>query len=121
MCVYMFLAVLGLCCCAWAFSSCREQVFLAVLGFLIVVASFPCCGAQVLGVWASSAVALRLGSCASWALEHRLGSCGPRDLVAPWHVGSSWTMDRTHVHCIGRQIPIPCTTREVLYVYFKNE
>ena len=25
-------------------------------------------------------------------------------LVAPWHVGSSWARDQTHVPCIGRHI-----------------
>ena len=33
-------------------------------------------------------------------------------LVAPWHVGSSWTRARTHVPCIGRRIPNHCATRE---------
>ena len=39
--IYLFLAVLGLCCCARAFSSCGEGVllFVAVHGLLIVVAS----------------------------------------------------------------------------------
>ena len=39
--LYLFLAVLGLCCCAWAFSSCGEQglLFVAVRGLLIAVAS----------------------------------------------------------------------------------
>ena len=40
--IYLFiLAVLGLCCCSWAFSSCGEQglLFVAVHGLLIVVAS----------------------------------------------------------------------------------
>ena len=39
--VYLFLAALGLCCCAWAFSSCCEQglLFVAVRGLLIAVAS----------------------------------------------------------------------------------
>ena len=39
--VYLFLAVLGLRCCAWAFSSCGEQglLFVAVRGLLIAVAS----------------------------------------------------------------------------------
>ena len=39
--VYLFMAVLGLCCCAWAFSSCGERglLFIAVRGLLIVVAS----------------------------------------------------------------------------------
>ena len=35
------MAALGLCCCAWAFSSCGERVlhFFAVHGLLIAVAS----------------------------------------------------------------------------------
>ena len=37
----LFLAALGLCCCAWAFSGCGERglLFVAVHGLLIVVAS----------------------------------------------------------------------------------
>ena len=37
----LFLAALGLCCRAWAFSSCGERglLFLALRGLLIVVAS----------------------------------------------------------------------------------
>ena len=39
--IYLLLAVLGLRCCAQAFSSCGEQglLFIAVRGLLIVVAS----------------------------------------------------------------------------------
>ena len=39
--LFLFLAVLGLHSCAWAFSSCGEQglLFVAVLGLLIAVAS----------------------------------------------------------------------------------
>ena len=39
--IYLFLAVLGLCCCTRAFSSCRERglLFIAVRGLLIAVAS----------------------------------------------------------------------------------
>ena len=39
--IYLFMAVLGLHCCAWAFSSCGERglLFIAVHGLLIVVAS----------------------------------------------------------------------------------
>ena len=39
--IYLFLAALGLHCCAWAFSSCGEWglLFVAVHGLLIVVAS----------------------------------------------------------------------------------
>ena len=39
--IYLFLAVLGLRCCAWAFSSCSEWglLFVVVRGLLIAVAS----------------------------------------------------------------------------------
>ena len=39
--IYLFLAVLGLRCCVWAFPSCSEPglLFIAVRGFLIAVAS----------------------------------------------------------------------------------
>ena len=39
--ICLFLAVLGLCCCVWAFSSCSEQglLFVVVWGLLIAVAS----------------------------------------------------------------------------------
>ena len=39
--IYLFLAVLGLHCCAWAFSSCGERglLFVAVYRLLIAVAS----------------------------------------------------------------------------------
>ena len=35
-------------------------------------------------------------------------------LVAPWHVESSQTRNRTYILCIGRRILMYCTTREVL-------
>ena len=39
--LFLFLATLGLRCCAWAFSSCGERglLFVALRGLLIVVAS----------------------------------------------------------------------------------
>ena len=39
--IYLFLAALGLCCCARALSSCGEQglLFIAVRGLLVAVAS----------------------------------------------------------------------------------
>ena len=60
--IYLFLAVLGLCCCAWA-SHCY---------------GFSCCGVQALGVRASVAVACGISSCGSQALELKLSSCGAR-------------------------------------------
>ena len=43
------------------------------------------------------------------------------DLVAPRHVGSSWTRARTCVPCIGRRILNHCTTREVLITFFNEK
>ena len=57
--IYLFLAALGLCCCAWAFCG-----------------GFSCCRARALGVQALVVVARGLSSCGSQALEHRLSSCG---------------------------------------------
>ena len=39
-------------------------------------------------------------------------------LVALWHVGSSWTRDRTYVPCIGRWILNPWTTWKIQIVIF---
>ena len=40
--IYLFLVMLGLCCCVWAFSSCGEKglLFVVVLKLLIALASF---------------------------------------------------------------------------------
>ena len=75
--IYLFLAALGLCCCARAFSSCSERglLFIAVCGLLIAVASI-CCRAGALGTWTSVVLARGLSSCGSRALERRLSSCG---------------------------------------------
>ena len=39
-------------------------------------------------------------------------------LVAPWHVGSSWTRARSRVPCIDKRILNHCATREALCVVF---
>ena len=54
----------------------------------------------------------------SWRWLLLLWSKGSRraGLVAPRHVGSSWTRARIRVPCIGRWILNHCTTGEVLYI-----
>ena len=66
--IYLVLAVLGLRCCAQAFSSCSA--------WASHCGGFSCCGAQTLGAQSSVVVACGLSSCGSQALEHRLSSCG---------------------------------------------
>ena len=69
--IYLFLAALGLHCCARAFSSCDEQVLLFVAVRELLRAShcsgFSCCGARTLGAWASVVVARGLSSCSARA------------------------------------------------------
>ena len=76
--IYLFLAALGLHCCAQAFSGWSEQglLFIAVCGLLIVVVSR--CGAWALGAQSSVVVARRLLSYGSRDLERRPSSCGAR-------------------------------------------
>ena len=53
----LFLAVLGLHCCAWVFSSCGEQRCSALASHC---GGFSCCRARALGARASVVVAHRL-------------------------------------------------------------
>ena len=104
--IYLFLAALGLRCCAHAFSSCDEQglLFISVHGLLIAVASLVAeHGLQGLG----------FSSCGMRAQQ--LWRTG---LVAPWHMGSARTRAGTHVPFISRRIPNHCATREVPIVTF---
>ena len=71
--IYLFLAVLGLCCC---------------VGFPLVMTSRG---------YSPGSRHKGFSSCSSRALEHRINSCVTRayGLVAPQHVGSSWIRDHT--------------------------
>ena len=82
----VFHLFLALCCCTWGlFSSCGVQASCC--------GGFYCCRVWAVG-WRG------FSSCGTWA-------------EFPMYVESSWTRDQTHVPCIGRQILIHCTTREV--------
>ena len=97
--VHLFLAVLGLSCCA-GFSVVAVSggcSLFAVHGLLTTLASLAT-ERRLWSVQATVAAARRLQSWGSQAPEHSLSSGG---LVAPWRVGSSWTRDRTHVSYIG--------------------
>ena len=90
--------MLGLRCCAWAFSSCGERglFFVAVHGLLIAVASpvaehgLQVCGLQQLWHVSSEVVARGLSSCGSRALELRFSSCGVQTQV----LRSMWDLPR---------------------------
>ena len=123
--IYLFLAIMGLWCFAWAFSSYREQglPLVAVYGLLIAkhrgllllqrtgfrYLGFSSCGSQALEPVGFS----RLQHTASIVEALRLSSCGCTGLVDPYHLESSRTRDRTCVPWIVRWILISCATREV--------
>ena len=85
-CYLLFLAALGLHCCARAFSSCDQRA--------PHCSGFSCCGRMDYRVY-------------------RLQSLWPTGLVAPRHVESSRTRDQTHVPSVGWQILNHWITREV--------
>ena len=69
--IYLFLAALGLCCCARAFSSCGERASHC--------SGFSCCRARALGTRASGVVARGLWSAGSEVVVHGLScsvACG---------------------------------------------
>ena len=76
--IYLFLAVLGLCCCA---------------GFSLVAVSGLLVAEWLLLLQSLDSRHEGFSSCGSRALEHRLSSCGDRALLASRHVGSSWIRD----------------------------
>ena len=95
-----------------AFSSSEEWGLLSSCG---VQAShgggFSRCRAQALGC-------MGFRSSSTSALECLFKQLWCRGLVAPRHVESSRTRHQIHVPCIGRQIPVHCTTREVQSMLF---
>ena len=92
------LAVVGLHCCMWAFSSCGEFRLLIVVASLVEHGLHMACG---------------LCSCSSWGSRALAQQFWCRGLVVPQHVGPSRTRDLRGVPCIARWILNHWTTREV--------
>ena len=76
--IYLFLAVLGLRCCARAFLVAARGGYSSCGAQASHCSGFSRCGAWALGTRASVVVARGLSSCGSWALERSLSSCGAR-------------------------------------------
>ena len=88
----------------------RGYSLVAVCTFLTVVASLV---EQWLSGVQASVAAYRLGSCGSWALRTQTQLLRCMDLVAPWHMGSSWIRGGTRVFRIGRWTLYHWGSREV--------
>ena len=96
--LYLFLAILSLCCCTQVFPGSGKQGLLSSCGeWASHRRGFFCCWAWAPGTWAQ--------------LLWHMG------LVAGWHMESSWTRGRTRVPCIGRQVLNHWTTWEVQGCY----
>ena len=99
-------------------------IFIALLGLALVVVSrglsLLWCLALLrwlLSLWSMGCRHMGLSSCCTQTPELGLSSCSS-DPVAPWHVESSQTRNRTHVLCIGRQTVIHWATREVHVCFY---
>ena len=96
------------------FSSCREWGLLSSCDAQTSHCSGVSCTAQALGTQPSVTVTQGLISCGSQALECMSSVVVVYGLSCLQHVEFSWPSDQTCVSYTGRQIPIDCTTREVL-------
>ena len=94
--VYLFLAALGLRCCAWALLGCSKRVLQSS------------CAAQA-SRWGD------FSCCRAWAL-----GLPQLSLVAPQQEESSWSRDQTCVPCTGRLILNGWTTTKVPRFCFKK-
>ena len=99
-------------------------VFVAVCGLSLVAASggyssLRCMGFSLcwlLLLWSTGSRHTGFSSCGTRAQQ-----LWCRGLVAPRHVGSSWTTARTCIPCIGRWILYHCTTREVPWLSLETK
>ena len=90
--IYLLVVGLGLCCCAWAFSSCGPQGLLSGCGaWASRGGSFSCSGAQVPGAGASAVVGCSLNSCGILPPRPRIGRMSPAlagGFLSLFHQGS---------------------------------
>ena len=112
--LFSFLAVLGLCCFARAFSSCSEQgpLFFCCGVWASRCDGFSCCRAQALGVQASvdAAQGSVVAAPGLWSA----------DSVALWPVGSSQARGWTPCSLHWQVDSYCCATREVFIFYFEG-
>ena len=105
---YLFWAVLGLCCCAQAFSGCGKQglPFIAVCSLPVVAASLVA-EPRLQGAWASVVAAPGLKSTGSIAVVHR-HSCSTAYGIFPDQGSNlcplSWQADSYPLHHQGSPI-----------------
>ena len=81
---FHFLPVVGPCGSTWAFSGRSEQ------GLLFSEVQASHCGG--------------FSCCEAWTLDAQAQQLWPMNLVAPWHVESCLTKDRTSIPCMARWI-----------------
>ena len=64
----LFLDMMGLCCCAWAFSACGEQeLFFTAVRRLLIAGTSPVSQHGLSGIWVLIAAACGLSSCGAGA------------------------------------------------------
>ena len=123
--IYLFIYLFWLC---WVFVAARGLSLIAASGGY---SSLQCASFSLRWLLLLQSMGCRrvgFSSCSMWAQQ--LWLTGSRaqaqqlwctSLVAPGHVGSSWTRDRTRVPCTDRQILNHCATREApLYSLYQR-
>ena len=104
--VYLFLAVLGLCCCTdFPLAAANGGYSLAVVRGLLIMVTSLVAEHRLSNARASVVAACELRSYSPLGSRaQQAQQLWPLGLVALQHVGSSWLKDQTRVSCIGRQV-----------------
>ena len=97
----------------WVFIAARGPPSVAVCGGYSLLRWVGFSSRWLLPLWSTGSRRMGFSSCGTRAQELWLVG-----IVAPRHVGSSWTRVQTRVPCIGRWIPNHCATREALPLAF---
>ena len=97
--------MLSLHCCVWVSLGAASRGYSLAAVHKLLIAEAPLVAEHRLSDMQASQLA-----------APRLSSCGTRH-VAPWHVGTSFTRDRTGICCIARWILNHWTTREALTAF----
>ena len=87
-----------------AFSSCLSGVFSSLWCVWLLLWNTGSWRHGLQELWHTGSVVV---ACGLWSLGSVVWHMG---LAALWHMKSSWTRVWTHVLCIGRWVPIHCTT-----------
>ena len=99
---YLFLVALGLQCWSRAFSSCGERDYSVAMPRFLIVVTYLVAEHRLQGPQASAHQHAGLTACSVWLRSTWAPGVVAQGLLAPWHVGSSWSREPVFPALAGR-------------------